>query len=75
MMVYQNDELLVHYQPKPEEKQNQYSGTKSFTSTAVGFAVQEGLFSMEDYVLDYTLHPCCLNILFFLWLQRKEKKA
>lgn len=53
MMVYQNDELLVHYQPKPEEKQNQYSGTKSFTSTAVGFAVQEGLFSMEDYVLDY----------------------
>ncbi len=57
MMVYQNDELLVHYQPKPEEKQNQYSGTKSFTSTAVGFAVQEGLFSMEDYVLDYTLHP------------------
>ncbi len=39
MMVYQNDELLVHYQPKPEEKQNQYSGTKSFTSTAVGFAV------------------------------------
>ncbi len=53
MVVYQNDELLVHYQPKPEEKQNQYSGTKSFTSTAVGFAVQEGLFSMEDYVLDY----------------------
>lgn len=58
MMVYQNDELLVHYQPKPEEKQNQYSGTKSFTSTAVGFAVQEGLFLHGE--LCAGLHPTSL---------------
>ena len=30
-----------------------YSLTKSFTSLAVGFAVQEGLLSLEDYVLAY----------------------
>jgi hypothetical protein len=29
-----------------------YSLSKSFTSTAVGFAVQEGLLTVEDYVLD-----------------------
>lgn len=53
MRVFQNGELIASYQPEPEQRQNQYSGTKSFTSTACAFAVQEGLFSMEDYVLDH----------------------
>lgn len=53
MRVYQNGELAASYQPEPEQRQNQYSGTKSFTSTAVAFAVQEGLFSLEDAVLDH----------------------
>lgn len=53
VVVYQDGEELVHYQPKPEERQNQYSVTKSFTSTAVAFAVQEGLFTLDDFVLDH----------------------
>lgn len=53
MVIYQDGEQLLHYQREPEERQNQYSVTKSFTSTAVAFAVQEGLFSLEDYVLDH----------------------
>lgn len=51
--VYQNGELVASYQPMPEERQNQYSGTKSYTSTACAFAIQEGLFSLDDYVLDH----------------------
>lgn len=53
MRVYQNGELVASYQPEPEQRQNQYSGTKSFTSTAVAFAVQEGLLSLEDTVLEH----------------------
>lgn len=53
MIIYRKGEKVFHYQPKPEARQNQYSITKSFTSTAVAFAVQEKLFSLEDYVLDH----------------------
>lgn len=53
MVVYQDGKELLHYQAQPEERQNQYSVTKSFTSTAVAFAVQEGLFALDDYVLDH----------------------
>lgn len=51
--VYQDGELIASYQPEPEQRQNQYSVTKSFTSTACAFAVQEGLFTMDDFVLDH----------------------
>ena len=53
MRVYQNGALVASYQPEPEQRQNQYSGTKSFTSTACAFAIQEGLFSLDDVVLDH----------------------
>ena len=53
MRVYQNGELAASYQPGPLERQNQYSGTKSFTSTACAFAIQEGLFTLDDFVLDH----------------------
>lgn len=53
MRVFQAGQLIAYYQPEPEQRQNQYSGTKSFTSTACAFAAQEGLFSMDDYVLDH----------------------
>lgn len=53
MLVYKDDELIARYQPGPEERQNQYSVTKSFTSTAVAFGIQEGLFSLDDCVLDH----------------------
>lgn len=50
--VYQDGTLVASYQPEPEQRQNQYSVTKSFTSTACAFAVAEGLFSLDDFVLD-----------------------
>lgn len=38
---------------QPEVPQAVYSLTKSFTSLAVGFAVQEGRLALDDEVLDY----------------------
>ena len=53
LRVYRDGALIASYQPQPEERQNQYSCTKSFTSTACAFAIQEGLFTLDDYVLDH----------------------
>ena len=53
LRVYRDGALIASYQPQPEERQNQYSCTKSFTSTACAFAIQEGLFALDDYVLDH----------------------
>lgn len=53
MLVYKDDRIIAEYRPEPEERQNQYSVTKSFTSTAAAFAIQEGLFTLDDYVLDH----------------------
>jgi CubicO group peptidase (beta-lactamase class C family) len=41
---------------QPDLKQSLYSVSKSFTSTAVGFAVSEGLLSVEDKVLSFFPH-------------------
>lgn len=38
---------------KPALKHKLYSLSKSFTSTAIGFAVQEGLLSVEDQVISF----------------------
>lgn len=37
----------------PEERRELYSVTKSFTSTAVGIAIQEGYFSLYDTLLNF----------------------
>ena len=37
---------------RPNEPQHVYSVSKSFTSTAVGFAIAEGLVSLDDRVVD-----------------------
>ena len=42
MRVYQNGALVASYQPEPEQRQNQYSGTKSFTSTACDLPFRKG---------------------------------
>lgn len=43
----------VYYAPfAPDLKHNLYSCSKSFTATAVGFAVAEGRFRLEDRVVD-----------------------
>ena len=37
----------------PEYQHAMYSATKTFTSTAIGFAVQEGLLNIEDKVISF----------------------
>lgn len=37
----------------PEERRELYSATKSFTSTAVGIAIAEGYFSLDDSLLKF----------------------
>lgn len=41
----------------PERLHELYSLSKSFTSTAVGFAVDEGLLNIDDLVLDHVPEP------------------
>lgn len=53
IIVLQNGEKIGEYHSEPEKIRNQYSVSKSFTSTAVGFAIQEGLLSLEDRVVDH----------------------
>ncbi|MFQ9799790.1 MAG: serine hydrolase [Clostridia bacterium] len=43
---------------RPEENHVMFSLSKSFTSTAIGFAVQEGLLSLEDTVLSFSRMSC-----------------
>lgn len=45
-------EELARFEAEHSTLGNIYSGTKSFTSVASGFAVAEGLFSPEDKVVD-----------------------
>ena len=46
--VSQNGELIGEWYSEPECRRNVYSATKSFTSCVVGFAVQEGLLSLDE---------------------------
>ena len=48
LKVTQNDTLIADWHSEPEMRRNVYSATKSFTCCAVGFAVQEGLLSLDE---------------------------
>ncbi len=50
--ITQNGILLNEWYSENEIRRNIYSATKSFTSCAVGFAVQEGLLSVDEKVVD-----------------------
>lgn len=50
--VTKDDELIGEWYYEPECRRNVYSATKSFTSCAVGFAVQEGLLSLDEKLTD-----------------------
>ena len=50
--VSQNGELIAEWLSESECRRHIYSATKSFTSCAVGFAVQEGLISLEEKLTD-----------------------
>lgn len=52
ILVTVNGKEEARYLPEKNIPGNIYSGTKSFTSAAVGFAVAEGMFSLDDYVKD-----------------------
>lgn len=56
LMVLRHGQVVTEtwWKPyKPELKHQLYSLSKSFTSTAVGFAVQEGLLTVEDTVYKF----------------------
>ena len=46
--ITKDDELIAEWHSEEECRRNIYSATKSFTSCAVGFAVQEGLLSLDE---------------------------
>ena len=50
--ITKNDELIAEWHSEEECRRNIYSATKSFTSCAVGFAVQEGLISLDEKLID-----------------------
>lgn len=53
IMVIKNGEEIAKYHWEPEMRMNQYSASKSFTSAAVGIAIDEGLLKLEDKVIDF----------------------
>ncbi|HSI76710.1 MAG TPA: serine hydrolase [Lunatimonas sp.] len=56
LMVLRNENVIAEgwWTPyAPTLKHTLYSTSKSFTATAVGFAVQENLLKVEDRVIDY----------------------
>ena len=46
--ITKDGELAAEWHSEPECRRNIYSSTKSFTSCAVGFAVQEGLIDLNE---------------------------
>ena len=50
--VTQHNELKAEWLSEGECRRNVYSATKSFTSCAMGFAVQEGLISLDEKLTD-----------------------
>ncbi len=53
LRVWKDGALVGGWESEPERKFNQFSIMKSVTSTAVGFALSEGLFTLEDPVLEW----------------------
>src|SRR5690606_16080935 len=56
LMILRNGKVIAEgwWSPyRPDLKHTMYSVTKSWTSTAVGFAVAEGLLSVENKVIEF----------------------
>lgn len=56
VVIYRNNRLALRASLPPydcTDKRELYSMSKSFTSTAIGLCVAEGLLSVEDLVIDY----------------------
>lgn len=50
--VSQNDELIAHRMWDDDCRRNIYSASKCFTACAVGFAIEEGLLSLDEKLTD-----------------------
>lgn len=53
IMVLKGGEKIAEHHWEPIIRQNQYSISKSFTSVAIGLAIDEGLLSLDDRVIDF----------------------
>lgn len=53
MIVLQDGVTIGEHHFAPEERRNLYSATKCITSTAVGLAIAEGYFRLEDSILPF----------------------
>lgn len=63
--VYQKNELMLKLALPPydcSDKAEVYSLSKSFTSTAIGIAIDNGLLAVEDTVINYFPDDCPENI-------------
>ena len=56
IMILRHDHVIAEhwwYPYAPQIKHAMYSNTKTWTATAIGFAVQEGLLKVSDRVMDF----------------------
>lgn len=53
VIIMNKGEIVAEFHKGEAKARPQYSATKSFTSTAVGIAIGEGLISMEDEVISF----------------------
>lgn len=51
--IFQNNNIIFRYMRNKDIRYPIYSATKSFTATAVGIAVNEGIFSIDDPLCEY----------------------
>lgn len=55
LQIYQNGEKMLRIAPSPyscTDKRENYSLSKSFASTGIGFAIEEGLLRTDDRIVD-----------------------
>ncbi len=53
IVIIKDGVKLAEHHFLPEERRNLYSATKSITATAVGLAIEEGYFKLEDNLLTF----------------------
>lgn len=51
--VYQKGKMPAEHRFRSNDRENLYSGSKTFVSVGIGIAESEGRFSLSDYTLDF----------------------
>ena len=52
ILVYREGTEIFSHRWTPDRERNIYSNTKSFAATAVGIAIDDGILSLEDRLVD-----------------------